>query len=470
MPRKKFSSPKTQTKKIARVKSGFQRKDSLKTADTKSAPKKNSADKSKVIALLRGMKDILPPNSADFLQVRGIAESIASAYGFGYIETPILEQASLFIRSLGKATDVVNKEMYVFEDKDGARICLRPENTVAITRAFISHGMQNMPQPVKVWYWGSMFRHDRPQAGRYREFHQFGAETLGERGPVVDAELIALAYHFLKDVGIESTVEVNSIGTLEDRQQYCIELIGYLRSKRSYLSEESKKRMVRNPLRVLDSKEEQDRAVVEEAPQIVDWLSDESKKFFMQVLEYLDELAIPYVLKPTLVRGLDYYTDTVFELYEEGAEVASQNALGGGGRYDKLVEYLGGPTTSAAGFSIGIERVLAVLQAKKSHDSLAVQKKQGGFFLAQLGEQAKKQALGLMEGLRKAGITVAHNFAKSSLKAQLETANKLGVTHTLILGQKEVQDGTILVRNMDSGIQEIVDQKKLKASLQKLMD
>lgn len=456
MSRKKSSASKPAPKKFG-------------PAKPKPTPKKPLADKTKGISALRGMKDVLPPGSADFLELRRLAEAIATAYGFGYIETPALEQASLFIRSLGKTTDVVDKEMYIFEDKDGTRIGLRPENTAAIARAFVSHGMHNWPQPVKVWYWGSMFRHDRPQAGRYREFHQFGAETLGERGPVVDAELIALAYHFLKDCGIESTVEVNSIGTLEDRQQYCVELVGYLRSKRSYLSEESKKRMVRNPLRVLDSKEEQDRAVIDEAPQIVDWLSDESKKFFMQVLEYLDELEIPYVLKPTLVRGLDYYTDTVFELYEEGVEEAAQNALGGGGRYDKLIEYLGGPATGAAGFSIGIERVLGGLQAR-ARDAGVHEKKKGGFFLAQLGEQAKKQALVLMEGLRKGGITVSHNFAKSSLKAQLESANKLGVSHTLILGQKEVQDGTILIRNMDSGIQEVVDQKKLKVAIQKLMD
>ncbi len=432
-------------------------------------------NKNMPFATLRGMKDILPREGVLFQKIYHTAENIAEAYRFSYLETPIIEQSSLFIRSIGKGTDVVDKEMYVFEDKDGSKVCLRPETTASVARAYVNHGMQTMPQPVKVWSWGPVFRHDRPQAGRYRMFHQFSCETLGEHTPVIDAELISVAYNTLKDLGINSMVRVNSIGTKEDRENYLVELVGYLRSKRSYLSEDSKKRLVKNPLRILDSKDEGDKAVIDEAPQIVDWLSDTSKKFFMSVLEYLDEAQIPYVLTPTLVRGLDYYTDTVFELIEEGVEDGQQNALGGGGRYNGLIEQLGGQPTPAAGFALGVERVL--LSLKRIEEEA---RKAAGFvppvkstipliFFAQLGEQARKRALLLIETLRKAGINVEHNLAKSSIKAQMEIANKLGVTHTLILGQKEVQDGTIITRNMESGIQEIVDQKKIESVVRKLL-
>lgn len=428
--------------------------------------KKNSQP---TYSTLRGMKDIFGMEGEIFQRIYEEGKSIAQSYGFGYIETPILEQSQLFIRSIGRGTEVVDKEMYVFEDKDGAKVCLRPEMTASVARAFINNGMHTMPQPVKMWYFGSMFRHDRPQAGRYRQFHQFSCETFGEHNPVVDAELIVVAYNTLKDLGIDASVKINSIGTLADRENYLVEFVGYLKSKRSYLSEESKKRIAKNPLRVLDSKIEQDIAVVEEAPQIIDWLSPESKKFFMNVLEYLDEAGVPYVLTPTLVRGLDYYTDTVFELYAENEEEGSQSALGGGGRYNGLVEQLGGQSTPGAGFSIGVERVMAILKKNAKIEQGEQIIKKSGVFFAQLGEQARKRSLYLLEELRRAGLVVSHNIAKSSLKVQLEIANKLGATHTLILGQKEVQDGTIMVRNMESGIQEVVDQKKIQNAVRKLL-
>ncbi len=424
-------------------------------------------------ATLRGMKDILAREGKMFQRVHQVSQTIAQAYGFSYVETPILEQTSLFVRSIGKGTDVVDKEMYTFEDKDGAKVCLRPEGTAPVARAYVNHGMHTMPQPVKVWSWGPMFRHERPQAGRYRMFHQFGCETMGEHSPVIDAELISVAYNTLKDLGINTSVRINSIGTPEDRENYLVELVGYFRSKRSYLSEESKKRLLKNPLRILDSKDEHDRAIVEEAPQIVDWLSENSKKFFMSVLEYLDEAEIPYVLTPTLVRGLDYYTDTVFELIEDGVEETQQGALGGGGRYNGLIAQLGGQATPAAGFALGVDRIILALkrqeeEARKTGTFVDMQDQPKVFF-AQLGEQARKRSLLLIERLRRSGVLVAHNLAKSSIKTQLEIANKIGATHTLILGQKEVQDGTIITRNMESGIQEIVDQKKIEAVVRKLL-
>jgi len=483
MPRKKSTaSAKKNTAKNVKKPSGKNNTADKGKKTAKAAPsaadKKSASKKKRVqtLALLRGMKDITPDHSESFVKIFRAADAIATSYGYSYVETPVVEYTSLFVRSLGKGTDVVDKEMYMFEDKDGGKVALRPEMTASVARAYIMHGMHTLPQPVKMWYWGPMFRYDRPQAGRYREFHQFGCETFGERSPVVDAELICVAYNLLRDLGVNASVHINSIGTLQEREQYIIELVGYLRSKRSYLSELSKKRITKNPLRVLDSKEPEDQAVVEEAPQIIDWLSDASKNYFMGVLEYLDEVQIPYVLTPTLVRGLDYYSDTVFEMFADDADGGSQNALVGGGRYDGLVEQLGGQSVPGCGFSFGVERVFAILEKRRrqqnsgQEEEQIAQKDRKGLFFAQLGEQASKRALYLIETLRRDGITVYHNLGKSSLKAQMELAHKHGVTHTLILGQKEVLDNTVLLRDMDSGIQEVIDQNKLKQTLKKMFN
>ncbi len=461
MPKKKGHTPK---------KSG-NRKSSDKTLPQTTGVGEKAKQK-KLFQPVRGMKDILPKDGAYWQHLYRTAAGIAHAYNFSYIETPIVEEAALFIRSIGRGTDVVDKEMYLFEDSDGNKLCLRPEATASVARAFIHHGLVTAPQPVNMWYCGPMFRHDRPQAGRYRQFHQFSCESVGVRDAAIDAELIAVAYNFLRDLGIPSTVHMNSIGSTDDRARYVVELVSYLRTKRSYLSEESKKKMQRNPLRVLDSVIEQDQAVIEEAPQIIDWLSDESKAHFMKVLEYLDELSIPYMLRSTLVRGLDYYTDTVFEFYsdEEQPSGGQQQALGGGGRYDRLIEILGGVPTPACGFSIGLERVLSVLRKQEeATGETKIRDDRSPLFFAHLGEQARRRVLWLIESLRRDGIVLHHNIGKGSLKAQLELANKYGVSHTLILGQKELQDGTVVIRDMTSGIQEIIDQKKLKREVEKIL-
>lgn len=461
--KKKINQKKTNKKKNVIVKT--KKKESNKTSGTTETAV--SIKGAKVPSLLRGMKDVLPKDEFFWKKMYETADSVSTAYGFGFTSTPILEEASLFIRTLGRGTDVVDKEMYVFEDADGGKICLRPEATASCARAFIVHGMQSLPQPVKFWYYGPMFRHDRPQAGRYRQFHQYGCETFGVHDPVVDAELVAAAYNFLVDLGIKSEVHINSLGTNEDRQNYLIELVGYLRTKRSYLCEDCKRRIIKNPLRVLDCKNTDCQEVVKEAPQIIDWLSENSKNYFMKVLEYLDELAIPYVLQSTLVRGLDYYTDTVFELYEEETAEGSQNALGGGGRYDLLVELLGGRPTPGAGFAIGLERVASALRRQQEAGTAKIKEEWPRIYFAQLGEQGRRRALHLIEELRRAGIIVGHDLGKTSLKAQMEMADKNKADYSLILGQKEVQDGSIIIRDMESGIQEIVDQKKLKTVLEK---
>lgn len=437
----------------------------------KEAEGKEAAPGKKTYQVLRGMHDILPREEKYWKTLFHNAEKLAEHYQFGRIETPIMEEAGLFVRSLGKGTDVVEKEMYVFEISEG-KVGLRPEGTAPVVRAYINAGMWNYPQPVKLWYWEQMFRHDRPQAGRYRQFSQVGYEIIGVLDPAADAELILIAYNFFKDIGFPVEVRINSIGLPEERERYKAELANYYRTKKSYLCEDCRKRLLKNPLRLLDCKESQCQPIKDEAPQIVDWLSENSKNYFMKVLEYLDELGVPYTLQPTLVRGLDYYTHTVFEIYPavaEGEQTSekAQSALGGGGRYDLLIEEMGGREAPACGMAIGIDRTVAVLKQYAEKNPLNLPKPVYDIFFAQLGERAKGRALKMIEDLRQSGLKVGFNLFKNSLKTQLELANDLKVPYALIIGQKEVQEGTIIVRDMESGIQEIVDQKKAENLVKK---
>lgn len=419
------------------------------------APKKGKAPPE----LLRGFRDVLPEEQGRWAMIRDTVRSLADAYSFDRVELPILERADLFQRTLGKQTDVIEKEMYAFEDPSGDLVAMRPEATASVARAYVNHGMLNLPQPVKLWYEGPMFRHDRPQAGRFRQFNQFGFESLGVPDPVVDAQLILIASRIFKDLGIDIVVQINSIGTPESRQSYLAELTSYFRPHRNKLSEDDKRRLQKNPLRLLDSKDPSIAELLEGAPQIVDWLDEESKQHFMKVLEYLDEVEVSYQLNPHLVRGLDYYTRTVFEIWEAGDDgERSQNALGGGGRYDGLVELIGGRPTPACGFAIGLERVV---KAMADHNVAPAPRPRPLIFFAQLGDAARRVGLRLFEEFRAAGIPVAEAFGKNALKAQLEAANKLEVPYALLLGQKEVLDGTIIIRDMDSGAQEIVDSAKI---------
>ncbi|MFZ6015817.1 MAG: histidine--tRNA ligase [Patescibacteria group bacterium] len=426
------------------------------------APAKKAAQP---INLIRGMRDLLPSDWPYWRMAFENAQKVCDSYGFGRIETPVVEETALFVRGVGKQTDIVEKEMYSFETSGGDNVCLRPENTAAICRSYIQHGMLNLPQPVKLWYWGPMFRHDRPQAGRYRQFWQFGAEMIGEEDAVVDAQLALIAWRFLKDLGLDTVVRINSIGTPESRLNYRNALVAYFRPKRNRLNEDDKKRLLKNPLRLLDSKDPEVMEMKVEAPQIVDWLDEPSKNHFMQVLEYLDEVGVPYQLDPFLVRGLDYYTKTVFELYDANDEGEQEPiALGGGGRYDGLMEILGGRPTPAAGFAIGLDRVVSRLKAR---EDIRIPEEKVDVFVAQLGESGRKRALALFEELRKAGIKVAEAFAKNSIKAQMDLANKLNAKYTIIIGQKEVLDETAIIRDMDAGTQEIIDAKKIVQVLEK---
>ena len=417
--------------------------------------------------LLRGFRDILPQEQPYWQMLRDAVRGMAEAYSFERIDLPLLEKTDLFLRTVGKQTDIVEKEMYSFDDLSGDHVSLRPEATASVARAYVNHGMMNLPQPVKLWYEGPMFRHDRPQAGRYRQFHQFGFEVLGSDEAVVDAQLIVIAAKLIEQLGLKMIVQINSIGTPETRQAYLTELVQYFRSHRSKLSEDDKRRLQKNPLRLLDSKEPNMAELLAEAPQIVDWLDENSKNHFMKVLEFLDEAGVPYVLNPHLVRGLDYYTRTVFEIWEAGDEgERSQNALGGGGRYDGLVEQLGGGRrTPACGFAMGMDRIARLMMDRNIQVPASSKKPQ--IFFAQLGDAARRVGLRLFEEFRLAGIPVSEASGKNALKAQLEVANKTGVAYTLILGQKEVLDGTIIIRDMESGAQEIADIGKIVSLMQK---
>lgn len=409
--------------------------------------------------LLRGFRDILPEEQGRWNLIRDTVRSLAEAYSFDRIDLPILERSDLFQRTIGKGTDIVEKEMYAFTDPSNRSVALRPEATASAARAYIEHGMLDRPQPVKMWYEGPMFRHDRPQAGRYRQFYQAGFEVFGGDESIIDAQLILIGRKIFETLGLNVQVHINTIGTPECRQAYLAELVAYFRPHRSKLPEDDKRRLQKNPLRILDSKEEYTMTLLPEAPQILDWLDDKSKEHFMKVLEFLDEVDIPYVLNPHLVRGLDYYTHTVFEFIPEGEEgEKSQSALGGGGRYDGLVGLLGGRPTPACGFALGIDRIARALSEQGIQPA---QFKQADVFFAQLGDGARRVGLRLFEEFRKAGIPVAEAAGKNALKAQLEVANKLGVSLTLILGQKEVLDGTIILRDMESGAQETLDVSKI---------
>ncbi len=426
-------------------------------------PKKNSQP----IQVVRGMRDLLPMDQPYWKQVNSAAETMASAYGFERIDTPIVEDTTLFVRGVGRATDIIEKELYSWETAGGEGLSLRPEGTAAVVRAYVQHGMLNMPQPVRLWYSGPMFRHDRPQSGRFRQFYQAGFEMIGDADPVIDAQLIILGWNFLKSLGIDVTVRINSLGTPESRTNYKNALVAYFRSKKAKLSDDDKKRLLKNPLRLLDSKDPVVLELKAEAPQIVDWLDEESKAHFMRVLEFLDEVGVPYQLDPYLVRGLDYYTKTVFEFYSNSDDQElSQSALGGGGRYDGLVEALGGRPTTAAGMSLGLDRIVSRLK-EKNPPPTEYRTPQVAVFLAQLGEMGRKRSLALFEEFREAGIPVSEAFSKANIKAQMEIANKRGAKWAIVIGQKEVLDGTVQLRDMDAGSQEIVDVKKAVHEIKK---
>ncbi|KKU47716.1 MAG: Histidine-tRNA ligase [Parcubacteria group bacterium GW2011_GWA2_46_9] len=420
----------------------------------------------KQLQSLRGMRDILPSEQSYWQFLKEKCLRLSEEYGFERIDVPVLEAASLFERAIGKVTDIVEKEMFTFPDRGGDSVTLRPEFTAGAARAYLEHGFMNQPQPVKWYYEGSVYRYQRPQYGRQREFHQWGFEIFGDAHPVIDASLMMLAANLYADLGLPVTLQLNSVGDVVCRAAYEKVLLDYYRSHRRDLCEDCIQRTHRNPLRLLDCKQEQCQPIKAEAPQFVDHLCEACRDHLMKILEYLDELDISYVLNPYLVRGLDYYTRTVFEVWSQDDEMG-RTALAGGGRYDRLLETLGGRPTPACGLSIGME--VAIIKMKESNIEVPVPSRPA-VFIAQLGEPAKRKAIRLFEELRRSGVKVAASFSKDGLKAQMDAADKLGVRYAVILGQKEIMDGTIIIRDMEAGIQEIYDFKKIIPEIHKKLE
>ncbi len=412
-----------------------------------------------------GMHDILPKDQAYFRKIYNVVENIANFYGFGKIDTPILEQSELFSKGVGLDTDIVQKEMFNLKTRGGDHLSLRPEGTAPVVRAYIQKGMINLPQPVKLWYFGPFFRYEKPQAGRFRQFWQFGLEILGEKGPVIDAQIIQIFYNILKDLRLKNLlVEINSIGDSQCRPYYKKLLKNYLRSRERLLCANCQRRLKTNPLRILDCKQERCQSIISQAPESIDNLCDTCHEHFKEVLEFLDEAEISYRLNPYLVRGLDYYTKTVFEIVEDSAEGKALGALIGGGRYDNLSKILGRRDIPGTGGAAGIERIITSMKEIGGIVSRVTPPK---IFLSQVGKLAKRKSLKLCEEFRKAKILITESFGRDSLRAQLARANKLGVLYTLILGHKEAIDGTIIVRNMKTGKQKTVKMDKVVKEMKK---
>ncbi len=413
----------------------------------------------------KGMHDILPADQLYWQFILKKAKTILEDYGFERIDTPIVESTSLFVRSVGESTDIVEKEMYSFKTKGGDELTLRPEGTASIARAYIEHGMHTWPHPVQLWYFGPFFRHENTQSGRFRQFYQVGVETLGDDNAATDAQLVFIAYKILESLGLKNlVVKVNSIGDSFCRPQYIKALKDYYRIRGKKLCAKCKIRLKTNILRVLDCSEESCKEVTKDAPHTVDHLDDECKAHFKNFLEFMDELKLPYLLDPRLVRGLDYYTRTVFEIWpEEKADNEQQSnlqlALCSGGRYDKLINSLGGPKTAAAGWGFGMERTIMIL--KEAGITPPTARVQPRIFIAQLGELAKRKSLPMFEEFRKAGIFTRSSLGRDSIKSQLRIANRLGIKYTLIVGQKEANDGSVILREMDSGVQETIPLGKI---------
>ena len=450
-------------KKTTRKKTTVKRK----TRNVKSGKAgKRQVEEPLLLQTPRGMKDILPGEQLYWNKIRMVLDKIYPKYGFQRIDTPIVEYANLFVRSIGEGTDVVDKEMYKFTTKGRDKVALRPEMTAGVARAYIQHGMNVLPKPIKLFCIGPVYRYDRPQEGRYREHWQANFDIFGEDDAIMDAQVIQVAHSVLNSLGIKNIqFQVNSIGCAECRKDYLDILVAYFESKKRKLCKTCKNRLKTNPLRILDCKEDKCVQVSAGAPQTVDHLCKNCRDHFKNLLEYLDELNLPYMINPQLVRGLDYYTRTVFEIWSL-EESGKKKSLGGGGRYDKLIENLGGEATPAIGFGLGLDRL--VLEMKRVN-AKSYEPPRPRVFIAQLGSLAKKKSLNLFAKMEKAGILTAESFGRGGLKKQLRTADKLGVETALIIGQKEALDETVIVKNMVSGTQEIVGQEKVIDVVKKIL-
>jgi histidyl-tRNA synthetase len=412
----------------------------------------------------RGTADILPEEQKYWRFLESTAMSLCRLYGYQRLDTPAFEDAQLFTRSIGEGTDIVTKEMYTFEDRSENILALRPEGTAPICRAYLEHGMDNLPQPVKLFYLAAIFRYERPQAGRYRQHYQFGFEAVGDGDPALDAEVIEMAWRFFGTMGIDGIfLYLNSIGCKACRPRYLEKLKKYYLGQLEGLCPDCKLRFEKNPLRLLDCKKPSCYEVAEAAPRSTDFLCRECLVHLESVVGYLEALGLPFELNHRLVRGLDYYTKTVFEIQPPGE--GAQSALGGGGRYDDLIQELGGKPTPAIGFASGMERVVLNLKKRKvSVPELATPP----VFVAYLGNEAKREAMKLASVLRKDEIPAAMATGDRSLKGQLRQANSLGSNYTVIIGEDEVKAGKVTFRNMATGEQETLEPAALMGLLKEI--
>jgi len=400
----------------------------------------------------RGTFDILPEEHAYWKYVEEKAAFLCRLYGYQPLTTPIFEDAQVFTKTVTGGTDIVDKEMYIFEDKGGQELALRAEGTAPVCRAYLEHGLFNLPQPVKLYYIGPAFRYERPQSGRYRQHHQFGFEALGEADPALDAEVIDMAQHFFHSLGLyQFTVRLNSIGCRLCRPGYLEVLKQHYSGYADRLCPDCKVRAVKNPLRLLDCKQPSCQEIAGTAPKITEYLCPECQLHFQSVQRYLGVIRIPFEMNPRLVRGLDYYTRTVFEI--EPRDNGGQSTLGGGGRYDNLIEELGGKPTPGVGFASGLERI--ILNLKKQKADIPAPPKPD-VFVAYLEGGAKIEAIKLAAELRKAGIALVMATGDKSLKGQMRQANSLGIPYAIILGEREISEHSVVLRDMKSGEQKTV--------------
>jgi len=403
----------------------------------------------KIIQSIRGMHDILPDQSAAWQYLEGTIRTLFTQYGYRELRTPVLESTELFCRSIGEVTDIVEKEMYTFEDRNGDSLTLRPECTASCVRAGIQNGLLYNQQQ-RIWYIGPMFRHERPQKGRYRQFYQAGIETYGIPGPDIDAEVVAISARLWRVLGLRNVeLQINSLGSSEARAAYRDILVAYLTEHEAQLDEDSKRRMLSNPLRVLDSKNPDLAELIEAAPKLLDHLDDESKQHFERFQQLLTDMGIPFVVNTRLVRGLDYYSRTVFEWVT--TELGTQGTICAGGRYDGLVEQLGGKPTAGLGFAMGLERILLLLEEQ----SIEIPSLAPHAYLVMQGDVAEREGLKLAETLRDtlSGLRIMTNCASASFKSQMKRADKSGAQYAIILGDNEINEGVVSLKPLNGGEQ-----------------
>lgn len=416
-----------------------------------------------MVQTVRGMRDIFGPEMAAWHLAERVFRDCSQAYGYEEFRTPVLEHTELFARGIGADTDIVGKEMYTFEDRSGDSLTMRPEMTASVVRAAIEHSLLRHSPVTRLWYAAPIFRHERPQKGRYRQFHQYGAECLGSPYPESDVEIILLAHDVIKAIGITQwRLEINTLGTAESRAAYRAALVGYFERHVERLSDDSRRRLQTNPLRILDSKEEADKEIVAHAPRLHDHLDEASRVHFAAVRSMLDAAQVDYVVNPVMVRGLDYYCHTVFEFVTDA--LGTQNAIGGGGRYDPLFAMLGGGDVPAVGFSLGVERILLLLEQEN-----------GGWpagdatdaYICAIGDAARLPVQLIATRLRRKGMAVTTDVLRRSIKAQMKDANRADAVWTITIGDDELANGTCVIKHMATGEQQTVPQQTIEEHLRR---